>query len=349
VEPEVIEPVGLEDRTAEVLRVLDEKRATVLYVTGTCGVGKSTLAMRAGQVFAEYVGEPFWAIDLCHAPEAFPMAQQVEQILGKSSPGAAASRGVLLLDNVDAALAGNGLLSGGPGLWPTAVVAGLSPPRLLIVTATRRTGSSRVQNWEVRPLGLPASPGGELSVPISDAGALFLRAARHAGAEWSVDEGAYGLVAPICRQAMGVPEALIELAELSVRTPLEVLAAASPIQLNGLLDAAGSAYLRKVRRTLASMSDAVRELHTALSIVDGKVESEVGLALARALGGQREGLLLWRDAVLAGVLTSTSVGGGLYFGMPQLVRAVAAEWPVDNERSQQLRQICDRLHVMSST
>jgi hypothetical protein len=147
---------------------------------------------------------------------------------------------------------------------------------------------------------------------------------------------------------MGVPEALIELAELSVRTLLEVLAAASPIQLNGLLDAAGSAYLRKVRRTLASMPDGVRELHIALSLVDGKVESEVGLALARALGGQREGLLLWRDAVLAGVLMSTSVGGGLYFGMPQLVRAAAAEWLVDGERSQQLRQICGRLHVMSS-
>jgi hypothetical protein len=97
------------------------------------------------------------------------------------------------------------------------------------------------------------------------------------------------------------------------------------------------------------MSDAVRELHTALSLVDGKVESEVGLALARALGGQREGLLLWRDAVLAGVLTSTSIGGGLYFRMPQLVRAVAAEWLVDNERGQHVRQICDRLHVMSST
>jgi hypothetical protein len=148
---------------------------------------------------------------------------------------------------------------------------------------------------------------------------------------------------------MGVPAALIELAELSVRTPLEVVAASSPSQLNGLLDAAGSAYLRKVRRTLASMSDAVRELHVALSLLDGTVESEVGLALARALGGQREGLLLWRDAVLAGVLTSTSVGGGLYFGMPQLVRAVAAEWLVDSERSQQLRQICDRLHVMSSS
>ena len=42
----MIEPVGLEDRTAEVLRVLEEQRATVLYVTGTCGVGKSMLGMR---------------------------------------------------------------------------------------------------------------------------------------------------------------------------------------------------------------------------------------------------------------------------------------------------------------
>jgi hypothetical protein len=74
--------------------------------------------------------------------------------------------------------------------------------------------------------------------------------------------------------------------------------------------------------------------------VDGTVESEVGLALARALGGQREGLLLWHDAVLAGVLINTSVGGGLYFGTRQLVRAVAAEWLVDGPRSQQLRQIC---------
>jgi hypothetical protein len=112
-----------------------------------------------------------------------------------------------------------------------------------------------------------------------------------------------------------------------------LLAAASPTQLNGLLNAAGSAYLRKVRRTLASMSDAVRELHIALSLVDGKVESEVGLALARAPGGQRKSLLLWRDAVLAGVLMSTSVGLGLYFGMPQLVRAVAAEWLVDSAKS----------------
>ena len=244
----MIEPVGLEDRTAEVLRVLEEQRPTVLYVTGTCGVGKSTLAMRAGQVLAEHVGEPFWAIDLCHAPEAFPLAQHVEQILGKSSPGAAASRGVLLLDNVDAALAGSGLLSGGPGLWPTAVVAGLNPPRLLIVTATRRTGSSRVQNWEVPPLGLPASPGGELSVPISEAGAMFLRAARHAGAEWSADEGAYALVAPICGRAMGVPEALIELAELSVHTPLELLAL--PRQVNSMVS-----WTPRARRTCARCAE----------------------------------------------------------------------------------------------
>jgi len=48
--------------------------------------------------------------------------------------------------------------------------------------------------------------------------------------------------------------------------------------------------------------------------VDGTVESEVGLALARALGGQREGLLVWRDAVLAGVLLSRSVSDGLSLG-----------------------------------
>jgi hypothetical protein len=349
VEPKVIEPVALEDRTAEVLRMLEEQRASVLYVTGTCGVGKSTLGTRVGQVLAEHLGEPFWAIDLCHAPPAFALAQQVAQMLGRSSPVAGDSRGVLLLDNVDVAMTGNGLLSGGPGLWPTAVVAGLNPPRLLIVTSTPRSGSSRVQNWEVGPLGLPASPGGELSVLISDAGALFLRAARHRGADWNVDERAYPLVEALCRQAMGVPEALIELAELSVRIPLEVMAAASSTQLAGFLDDAGSAYLRKVRERFASMPGAVRELHVALSLLDGTVESEVGLTLARALGGQREGLLLWRDAVLAGVLMSTSVGGGLYFGMPQLVRAVAAEWLVDSERGQQLRQICGRLRVMSST
>jgi hypothetical protein len=60
---------------------------------------------------------------------------------------------------------------------------------------------------------------------------------------------------------MGVPEALIELAKLSVRTPLEVLAAASSAPLAAMLDAAGSAYPRKVRQRFASMSDAVRELH----------------------------------------------------------------------------------------
>jgi hypothetical protein len=213
----VIEPVGLEDRTAEVLRVLEEQRATVLYVTDTCGIGKSTLGMRVGRVLATQLREPFWAIDLYHAPPALPLARHVALLLGKRARGAAASKGVLLLDNIDAAIAGSSLLSGGRGHWPTAVVAGVNPPRLLIVTATPKTGSSRVQNWEVRPLGLPASPGGELSVPISDAGAVFLRAARHAGAERSLGESAYALVAGVCRQAMGVPEALIELAELSVR------------------------------------------------------------------------------------------------------------------------------------
>jgi len=148
---------------------------------------------------------------------------------------------------------------------------------------------------------------------------------------------------------MGVPEALIELAQLSARTPLEVLAAASDNQLAAFLDAAGSAYLRKIRGRLAAMSDAVRELHVALALVDGTVESEVGLALARALDGRREGLLLWRDAVLAGLLVSASVGNGLYFGMPRLIRAVAAEWLVVGERSLQLREICSGLRVTSSS
>lgn len=321
----MIEPVGLEDRTAAVLRLLEKQRATVLYVTGTCGVGKSTLGTRVGQLFARQLGEPFSAIDLCRAAPARPLAQQVAHMLGKSSRRATEGRGVLLLDNVDPALTGKGLLSWDSGLLSTAVVEGINTPRLLILTATPQSGSSRVQNWEVHPLVLPAPPGGELSVLISDAGALFLRVARHAGAEWSLDERAFPLVAALCRQAMGVPEALIELAELSVRTPLDVLAAASATQLAAILDDAGSAYLRKLRGCFAAMSDAVRELHVALSLLDGAVESEAGLALARALAGQREGLLLWRDAVLSGVLVSGSRVDGLYFGMPPLVRAVAAE------------------------
>jgi hypothetical protein len=102
----VIEPVGLENRSAEVLRVLEEQRAAVLYLTGTCGVGKSTLGMGVGHVLATQLREPFWAIDLHHAPPALPLAQHLALLLGKPSPVAAASRGVLLLDNVDAALAG---------------------------------------------------------------------------------------------------------------------------------------------------------------------------------------------------------------------------------------------------
>jgi hypothetical protein len=148
---------------------------------------------------------------------------------------------------------------------------------------------------------------------------------------------------------MGVPEALIELAQLSARTPLEVLGAASDNQLAAFLDGAGSAYLAKVRRRLGAMPDAVRELHVALSLVDGSVESEVGLALARTLAGIREGLLLWRDTVLAGLLVSASIRGGLYFGMPRLIRAVAAEWLVDGERGLQLRKTCGGLRVTSSS
>jgi hypothetical protein len=148
---------------------------------------------------------------------------------------------------------------------------------------------------------------------------------------------------------MGVPEALMELAQLSRRTPLEVLAAASESQLAALLDGAGSAYLGRVRRRLGAMPDAVRELHMALSLVDGSVESEVGLALARALDGRLEGLLLWRDTVLAGLLVSVSISDGLYFGMPRLIRVVAAEWLVDGERGLQLRETCRGLRVTSSS
>ncbi len=97
------------------------------------------------------------------------------------------------------------------------------------------------------------------------------------------------------------------------------------------------------------MPDAVCELHVALSLVDGSVESEVGLVLARTLAGIREGLLLWRDTVLAGLLVTASIRGGLYFGMPRLIRAVAAEWLVDGERGLQLRETCDGLRVTSSS
>ena len=112
VEPDVIEPVGLEDRTAEVLHVLEEQRASVLCVTGTYGVGKSTLGMRVGQVMAGQLREPFCEVDPGHEPPAPWFAQQVGQVLGNSSPGAVESRGVLHLDNVDAALTGGGFLAG---------------------------------------------------------------------------------------------------------------------------------------------------------------------------------------------------------------------------------------------
>ncbi len=349
VEPEFLEGVGLEDRTVEVLGLLEKQPATVLYVTGTCGVGKSTLGMRVGQVFATQLGEPFWTIDLCHGTPASPLAQQVARLLGKSAPGAREGRGVLLVDNVDEAVVGCGLLPWSTGLWSAALSEGISPPRLVILTATPRTSSSRVQSWDVSPLGVPTPPGRDLSVAVSDAGVLFLRAARRAGAPWSLDERTYPIVAALCHVAMGVPEALIELAQLSARTPLEVLAAASESQLAAFLDGAGSAYLARVRRRLAAMPDAVRELHVALSLVDGSVESEVGLALARTLAGIREGLLLWRDTVLAGLLVSASISGGLYFGMPKLIRAVAAEWLVDGDRGRQLREICGGLGVTSSS
>jgi hypothetical protein len=82
----VIEPVGLEDRAAEVLRLLEEQGASVLYMTGTCGIGNSTLGMRVGQELARRLGEPFWAVDICHEPPAPWLVQQVGQMLGKSSP-----------------------------------------------------------------------------------------------------------------------------------------------------------------------------------------------------------------------------------------------------------------------
>jgi hypothetical protein len=162
--PEFPEGVGLDDRTAEVLRLLEKQPATALYVTGTCGVGKSTLGMRVGQVVAKQLGEPFWAIDLSHVAPTFPLAQQVANLLGKSSPETREGRGVLLLDNVDEALVGCGLLPGSTGLWSTAIAEGMNTPRLLIFTATPRAWSSRVQSWEVCPPGLPASPGRDLSV-----------------------------------------------------------------------------------------------------------------------------------------------------------------------------------------
>src|SRR5437879_1038683 len=127
--------------------------------------------MRVGHVLGRHVGEPFWASDLWHAAPAFPLAQQVACLPGKSSPGAREGRGVLLLDNVDEALAGCGHLPGSAGLWSTAtaIAEGMNPPRLVILTGTQRAWASRVQSWEVSPLGRPTSPGPDRSAVASGA------------------------------------------------------------------------------------------------------------------------------------------------------------------------------------
>lgn len=177
----------------------------LMTLTGSAGVGKSTVALRVAEVLLQYYRDGVWQIDLSLIDDGTALLDHVLRIFASDLPGLATRHALLLLDNCDHR----------HDACRAAVETLLEvAPRLSILATSREALQVSLETLQyVPPLTLPKRSAGDCIAEALGHSAvqLFVSRARARQHDFCLREQDVKAVLEICRQLDGLPLA-IELA-----------------------------------------------------------------------------------------------------------------------------------------
>jgi predicted ATPase/transcriptional regulator with XRE-family HTH domain len=328
--------VGREHELEEIGTFLRNRGVRLLTLTGTGGVGKTRLALRAAGEAAGLFPDGVVFVALASLGDPALVLPTIAQSLGlreaeHRTPREAIraflkdKRFLLVLDNLEHLL----------GVAPEVADLIEDRPGLCVFVTSRAPLRVRgEQEYPVPPLALPAStlsPAPE-QVLDSPSGRLFVERAMAASPNFSLTPQNAGAVAAICWRLDGLPLAL-ELAAAKVRflDPATLLS-----RLDRALSAGWARDLPERQRTMRAALDwsydlldgAQRELFARLSVFAGGFTLEAAEAVGAAEGVLAEDVIYLLEGLVEQSLVTAGPdadGGGVRYGMLEPVRQYALE------------------------
>ncbi|HEX6488989.1 MAG TPA: LuxR C-terminal-related transcriptional regulator [Candidatus Dormibacteraeota bacterium] len=288
--------VGRTDEIRQVIRLLDATR--LLTLTGSGGVGKSRLALRAAQEASSRFSDRIWWVELGDlrdgglildaVADAFGLRDTDTDPVDRVARELAAGPTLLVFDSCEPVL----------DSCSTVVHELLALCSELTVMNTSREALNIAGEvvWTVHPMSLPSGHQADLAVVgASDAAQLFLECARRARPTYRLTAANAESIAMICQRVDGLPLG-IELAAARLRTLSELEIVAGLDRRLGLL--VGGARDSPARhRTLRSaiewsyslMSDDEQSALRMLSVFSGSADMVGILRVSRGAGAALDG------------------------------------------------------------
>jgi len=341
--------IGRERVLVEVTRALETAR--LLTLTGTCGSGKTRLALEIASVLTDAYSDGVWITELAALSEEEQVLKAVAALLGlREQP----SR--LLVDTLVLSLRNKQMLLVLDSCEHlVAAVARLvdtllnSCPRLLVLTTSREAlGVAGEAKWLVAPLLLPDSR----EAPTFDNMAgyesvrLFVERAKYHHPDFVLTPRNVETVAGICRQLDGIPLAIelaaawagvLSVGQIAARLgdPLKLLTTGSrtaPLRQQTMRGALGWSY------NLLSTSE--RRLFHRIAVFVGGCTLEAAEAVATGNGINEDDVLhlLYGLVNKSLVVAKSNDDGPLRYRMLELVRRYGVERLEESGESDTVRQ-----------
>jgi len=338
--------VGRRRELAEVKRLLVTTR--LLTLTGSGGVGKTRLAIRAASEMARNFPDGVWLVSLAPIDDPLLISQSVFSALGLQDMSSRWSLSVLsdylrkkrlllVLDNCEH------LLDGSAGLAGTLLKA--CPELRILATSRQALGMAGETRFRVPPLILPeeAGPLSPSQIVGFDAVALLIERAAAVQRGFTVDESNAAQVLRLCRRLDGLPLALELAAARLEGLTVDQLVAGLERDLPATALRGGEARQRTIQATLdwsySLLDEKQRRLWARLSVFAGGFDAEAAATVCSDSQVPDEDL----PAVLAALVESSILQRDTALKPP---RYLMLETVRDHGR-QKLRDIGEELRLQT--